>query len=198
LKSRWPLALPGARIGLLGGSFNPAHKGHLHISRVARRRLKLDQVWWLVSPQNPLKSKLGMAPLTDRVKMARKIAADPRIVVSDIETQLGTRFSVDTIRALQHHYPAVTFVWLMGSDNLAGFHHWHEWQKIARMVGIGVIARPCVAHALVSPFVRRFGFARTRPLSQPPAWRYLLSKLHPASATEIRATGRWRPDGKLS
>ncbi len=185
------MAFAGERIGLLGGSFNPAHEGHLHISRVALRRLGLDRIWWLVSPQNPLKPVNGMAPLADRLRMAGQVARDRRIIVSDIESQLGTRYTIDTIRELKRRYPGVTFVWLMGSDNLAGFHHWRSWQQLARQVAIGVIARPGVGHALSSPFARRFGFARTRPLNRLPAWRYLLSQLHPASATAIRAKGQW-------
>jgi nicotinate-nucleotide adenylyltransferase len=196
VKNPRPLAMAGQVIGLLGGSFNPAHDGHVHVSHVAMHRLGLDRVWWLVSPQNPLKPVTGMAPLSDRVKMARKIARDPSIVVTDIEASLGTRYTVDTVTALKRLYPGVTFVWLMGSDNLAGFHHWRHWQKLARLVAIAVVARPNAGFALVSPFARRFGFARGRPLDQPPAWRYLLSRLHPASSTALRAAGLWRPEGK--
>ncbi len=197
MNSHHPLALPGERIGLLGGSFNPAHSGHVHISRVALKRLGLDRIWWLVSPQNPLKPQAGMAPLSDRVKKARKVARDPHIFVTDIEAHLQTRFTYDTVKALQKLYPHVTFVWLMGGDNLQTFHRWQHWQQLARRIAIAVIARPGYARALASPFVRRFAFARKRPIEQPPSWRYILSKLDPTSATQLRASGRWRPEGKL-
>ena len=119
----------GARIGLLGGSFNPAHDGHLEISREALRRLGLDRVWWLVSPQNPLKSRDGMAPMAERLAAARRVAADRRIVVTGLEAVLGTAYTADTLQALARQLPRVGFVWLMGADNLIQVHHWRTGSK---------------------------------------------------------------------
>ncbi len=132
----------GLRIGLLGGSFNPAHGGHRRISLFALAALGLDEVWWLVSPGNPLKPKAGMAPLAARLGSARKVARRAPIRATAIEAELGTRYTVDTLRALARRYPKCRFVWLMGSDNLAQFHHWRAWRNIARAMPIAVIARP--------------------------------------------------------
>ncbi|WP_234450915.1 nicotinate-nucleotide adenylyltransferase [Paracoccus sp. MC1862] len=136
-----PLAFAGQRIGLLGGSFDPAHQGHLHITRMALQRFRLDRVWWLVSPGNPLKPQ-GPAPLGQRIDAARRLARDPRILVTGIEAGLGTRWTADTIAVLRARYPGVRFVWLMGSDNLIQFSRWDRWRGIAAQVPIGVIARP--------------------------------------------------------
>jgi nicotinate-nucleotide adenylyltransferase len=134
---------PGLRIGLLGGSFNPAHEGHLHISDMALKALGLDYVWWLVAPQNPLKPSIGMAPLQHRMAYAASLFENhPRILVVDLERDLGTRYSIDTITRLQRRFPEVDFVWLMGSDNLASFHRWKRWQDIIQRVPIAVIMRP--------------------------------------------------------
>lgn len=130
------------RIGLLGGSFNPAHGGHRRVSLFARSALGLDEVWWLVSPGNPLKPKAGMAPLPARVKSAMEQARRAPIKVTAIEQELGTRYTIDTLRALRGRYPKAEFVWLMGSDNLAQFHRWKDWRGIAKMMPIAVIARP--------------------------------------------------------
>ena len=140
------------RIGLLGGSFNPAHGGHRRISLLARAALGLDEVWWLVSPGNPLKPSAGMAPLAARVKSALRQARGVPIRVTAIERQFGTRYTVDTLRALQRRYPKREFVWLMGADNLAQFHRWKDWRGIARTLPIAVIARPGYdGGALASP-----------------------------------------------
>lgn len=183
---------PGLAIGLLGGSFNPAHEGHLHVSEVALKRLGLDYVWWLVAPQNPLKPVRGMAPLEKRLALARTLAKHPRIAVMDIERTLATRFTADTLEALQRRFPAIHFVWLMGSDNLAGFHRWKRWQEIARRVPIAVVMRPGTTLApLMAKAAQRFalrrssnpkGFARVRP----PALLVLDGPRSPASATLIR------------
>lgn len=130
------------RVGLLGGSFNPAHGGHRRISLFALDALGLDEVWWLVSPGNPLKPKAGMAPLAARLASARRQARRAPIRPTAIESELGTRFTVDTLRALVRRYPKVRFVWLMGSDNLAQFHRWKDWRGISRILPIAVIARP--------------------------------------------------------
>jgi nicotinic acid mononucleotide adenylyltransferase len=129
----------GMRIGLLGGSFDPAHGGHLYISRIARKRLKLDYVWWLVSPGNPLKPE--PAPLEVRMARARLLAHGERIIVTDLESRLNTRFTIDTIAALQRRFPKAAFVWLMGSDNLEQFSRWRRWQEIAARIPIAVVRR---------------------------------------------------------
>jgi nicotinate-nucleotide adenylyltransferase len=132
----------GQRIGLLGGSFNPAHSGHLHISRQALKRLRLDAVWWLVSPQNPLKSATGMAPLAARLASARALVRDRRIVPGAVESALETRFTVDTVTALQRCHRSTTFIWLIGSDNVAQLHRWRRWKTLLTRVAIAVIDRP--------------------------------------------------------
>jgi nicotinate-nucleotide adenylyltransferase len=132
----------GFTVGLLGGSFNPAHGGHRRMSLAALQRLGLDEVWWLVSPQNPLKPVAGMAPLAARIASARKVARHPRIRPTAIEAELGTQLTVDTLQALRRRFPHVRFLWLMGSDNLLQFHRWAEWRTIARTVPIVVMARP--------------------------------------------------------
>jgi len=194
------LAKGGARIGLLGGSFNPAHEAHLHISLIALRRLKLDAVWWLVSPQNPLKSDAGMAPLERRLARARDVAARPNIFATAIEASLGTRFTIDTLSVLKRKFPKARFVWLMGSDNLAEFHRWHRWEDIAKAVPMAVIARPrFTTRALASPAAQQLRGARkdvaeaaTLAEQEPPAWVFIQERLNPASATAIRARGVWR------
>jgi nicotinate-nucleotide adenylyltransferase len=128
------------RIGLLGGSFDPAHEGHFYISQVALRRLKLDYVWWLVSPGNPLKPQ--PSSLAVRTERARLLARDRRIIVTDVESRLGTRFTIYTVTALQHRFPQVDFVWLMGSDNLEQFSRWRRWRDIAARIPIAVVRRP--------------------------------------------------------
>ena len=148
------------RIGLLGGSFNPAHGGHRRISLFALRALDLDEVWWLVSPGNPLKPGKGMAPLAARVRSAMVQARRAPIRVTAIERELGTRYTVDTLAALRRRYARREFLWLMGSDNLAQFHRWRDWRRIARTMPIAVVARPGYdAAAVASPamaWLRRF------------------------------------------
>ncbi len=191
--ARW-----GARIGLLGGSFNPAHEGHRHISLIALRRVKLDLVWWLVSPQNPLKSASEMAPLARRLQSAREMAAHPDIAVSAIESELGTQYTVDTIAALQRMFPRAHFVWVMGGDSLATFHLWKDWEEIARRVPLAVIARPgFTTKALNSPAGIAMQASRVRDAATlagrtPPAWTFIHEKLDPASATALRNRGVWR------
>lgn len=194
------LANAGARIGLLGGSFNPAHEAHLHISLIALRRLHLDCVWWLVSPQNPLKSEAGMASLERRLARAREVATRPNIFVTSIETQLGTQFTFDTLSSLKQHFPKARFVWLMGGDNLATFHLWQRWEDIAKLMPFAVIARPrFTTRALASPAAQQLRAARrdaadaaTLPEQKPPSWVFIQERLDPTSATAIRARGTWR------
>ena len=185
----------GPLTGLLGGSFNPAHCGHRRISRFALQRLGLDEVWWLVSPGNPLKPVEGMAPLSARVAAARQQARRAPIRVTAIERELGTRFTIDTLRALLRRYPERRFVWLMGSDNLAQFHRWKDWRRIAEAMPIAVIARPGYdAAAMASPAMAWLGRYRRRPeaLNDParrssPALFLLRFDPDPRSATAIRS-----------
>ncbi|MEO6041435.1 MAG: nicotinate-nucleotide adenylyltransferase [Croceibacterium sp.] len=180
--------------GLLGGSFNPAHQGHRRISRFALAALGLDEVWWLVSPGNPLKPSAGMAPLTARVRSAKAQAKGAPIRVTAIERELGTRYTVDTLRALKRRFPRRRFVWLMGADNLAQFHRWKDWRGIAREMPIAVIARPGYhAAALASPamaWLRRYRLpaARLKNRSEwsAPALIELRFDPDPHSATDIR------------
>ncbi len=189
-----PIA-PGLRIGLLGGSFNPAHEGHLHVSEVALKRLGLDYVWWLVTPQNPLKSTQGMETLHRRVAEARRVARHPRIVVMDIEHDFKTHYSYDTLCALQKRFGQVKFVWLMGSDNLNIFRRWHRWADLARRVPIAVIQRPgTILSALNAKPIQRFGQSRAeRGLCRAgtPAIAVIDGKRNAQSATAIRASQRF-------
>jgi len=182
------------RVGLLGGSFNPAHEGHLYISREAIRRLGLDQVWWIVSPHNPLKSRRDLAPFETRLAWAKRVAAaDPRIVVSDLEARIGTRYTVDTLRRLvrDRHY---RFVWIIGADNLAQFHRWRHWQRIFELVPVAVFERAPYSYvALAGRAAHRFAGARigeeeARRIAEldPPRWAFVRLRPHSASATAIR------------
>jgi len=183
---------PGLKIGLLGGSFNPAHSGHLHVSETALNRLRLDYVWWLVSPQNPLKPVAGMARFDDRLRQARAFAQGPRIRVTGIECDLGTRYTRDTIKALQTRFPQLRFVWLMGSDNLDQFSHWRDWTSIAAMLPLAVITRPGSELAcLFSKAAQRYSRARkqaepTIVYAAPPAFIVVDAPRNTASATDIR------------
>jgi len=154
----------GPITGLLGGSFNPAHGGHRRITRFAIRALGLDEVWWLVSPGNPLKPAEDMAPLPARLASARELARGAPIRATVIERTLGTRFTVDTLRALKRRYPKRRFIWLMGADNLAQMHLWKDWRRIARTMPIAVIARPGYdAAAMASPAMAWLRRWRRRP-----------------------------------
>jgi nicotinate-nucleotide adenylyltransferase len=187
---------PGQRIGLLGGSFNPAHAGHREISATALRRLDLDAVWWLVAPQNPLKAKAGTEPLRRRLAAAEAVAHHPRIVVSALEETLGTTFTADTIAALVRRFPRVRFVWLMGADNLLQIPHWHRWPDIFAAVAVAVFDRPTYAlRALAAPAARRFARYRIAEETagslaewEPPAWVFIRQRLNAQSSTRIRAT----------
>ena len=187
---------PGLKVGLLGGSFNPAHEAHLAVSRLAMRRLGLDRVWWLVTPGNPLKDTRALPPLADRLAAARVIAAHPRIDVTDLEAAIGTRFTADTITWLTRRFPAVRFVWIMGADNLAQFDRWRNWRAIAAAVPIAVVDRFGASYAATaSPAAQALASARIRerdarslPDRKPPAWVYLHGLKSPLSSTAIRAT----------
>lgn len=184
------------RIGLFGGSFNPAHAGHLHVSRLALRLLRLDQVWWLVSPQNPLKPTRGMAGLEERLREARAIiGGDQRIVATAVEAGLGTTYTVDTVRALQRRFSGHRFVWLMGADNLVQLPRWRAWRRLFRSVAIAVFDRPTYSiRAVHGKAARRFASARLPERRAqrlvdmaPPAWVFFPGRLHAGSATAIRA-----------
>jgi nicotinate-nucleotide adenylyltransferase len=182
----------GLTIGLLGGSFNPAHGGHAYVSETAMKRLKLDYVWWLVSPGNPLKISAGMAPFEARLASARAAARNPRFIVTDIETRLGTRYTADTVAALQRRFPGVRFVWLMGSDNLAQFSRWRRWQLLAAAIPIAVVQRPgSLLAALNAAPIRRFGRRRNLGIKtlRPPALMVLDGARNAQSATHLRALG---------
>ncbi len=195
---RGPIATPGQRIGLLGGSFDPPHDGHAHITIWALRTFGLDRVWWLVSPGNPLKPE-GPAPLDRRVAACRRLNRHPRVTVTDIERHLGTRYTADTLAKLSRRYPGVRFVWLMGSDNLAGFHRWERWEWIMEHYPVGVLARPGQqVRAGLSPAARRFArwrlpqyAAKLLPHGPAPRWTLLVGPMSPASSTAIRERGEW-------
>ncbi len=185
------------RIGLLGGSFNPAHAGHLHVAMLARQRLRLDQVWLLVSPGNPLKATRGMAPLGARLASAARIGDGRRVVATAIEAAFGTRFTADTLRELRRRFPRARFVWLMGADNLNQLPRWRDWMGIMRRMPVAVFPRPSYNHrALAGRAAHRLRRARlpvaaapVLALRRPPAWMFLPAPQHAASATAIRAAG---------
>jgi nicotinate-nucleotide adenylyltransferase len=185
----------GCRVGLLGGSFNPAHGGHRHIALEALRRLDLDEIWWLVSPQNPLKPAEGMGDLQERLERARRVANHPRIRVTALERTLGTRYTADTLDALTRRLPNVRFVWLMGADNLAQVDRWNRWTRIFHTVPVAVFDRPSYSFTAVSAkAARRFARHRLAESSarrladeRPPAWTFLHVRRDPRSATAIRA-----------
>ncbi|MGF1445316.1 MAG: nicotinate-nucleotide adenylyltransferase [Pikeienuella sp.] len=195
---RGPVAMPGQRIGLLGGSFDPPHEGHVHITRWALRRLALHRVWWLVSPGNPLKAD-GPAEIDRRVAACRALIQHPRVVVTDIERHLGSPYTARTLGALSRRYPGVRFVWLMGADNLTGFHRWDRWEWILRRYPVGVMARPGEQlKAGFSPAARRFSEGRVRQNAAAalgclptPSWVLLTGPMSEASSTAIRRRGDW-------
>lgn len=181
-------------IGLFGGSFNPAHAGHRQVTLEVMKRYGLDEVWWLVSPGNPLKNKSNMAEYGLRLASARTVANHPRIRVSDVEARAGTRFTLDTLCLLQRQYPYVTFVWIMGADNLAQFHRWKGWREIAKRVDIVVVDRkPWTHRALRSKSALALASRRskghqhlTAGVSGPRQWTYHFGRISPLSATKLR------------
>ncbi len=182
------------RIGLMGGSFNPAHRGHRHVALSAIRALALDELWWIVSPGNPLKPARGMAPFAARLASARAMARRAPIHATDIEARLGTRYTADTLRAIVRRYPRDRFVWMMGADNLAQFDRWRRWRDIARTMPIAVVARPGYdGDALAAPamgWLRRYRRpvrqARNWPEWSVPALVLLRFRPDPTSATKLR------------
>lgn len=185
----------GMRVGLYGGSFNPVHAGHAHVAETARKRLRLDRVIWLVSPQNPLKSSHETASLSDRMAGVRKVARGRAMIVSDAETAIGSTYTIDTLRVLKARYPGVKFVWIMGADSLASFHRWRGWTQIMGGAPVAVVSRPWISlRSRFSPAAQRFSHAR-RPASQgpilagtqPPRWVFLTGPLNFLSSTAMRA-----------
>jgi nicotinate-nucleotide adenylyltransferase len=199
--ARLPLASSRMRIGLLGGSFNPAHAAHVEISLTALKRLGLDQVWWVVTPINPLKTRSKLPSLTARVDAARKVANHPRIAVTGFPGDKGSPYTIDLIAELKRRYPTVNFVWLMGADSLAEFHRWRSWQKIFETMPIAVLDRPGFRlKARASQAVMRFhdfvvdesdaqGLARMLP----PAWTIITHRLSPLSSTALREAKGKKP-----
>ncbi len=193
-----PRALAGQSVGLLGGSFDPPHGGHVHITRQALKRFGLDRVWWLVSPGNPLKPE-GPAPLERRLAAAREVMNHPRVEVTDIETRIGTRYTAETLAGLMALYPGVRFVWLMGADNLASFHLWDQWRWIMETVPVGVLARPGARTAArCSPAAARYVNARLSarhsrllPTMEAPCWCFVNVPMIDLSSSQIRARGEW-------
>jgi len=188
----------GMRIGLLGGSFNPPHQAHRAISRFALTRLQLDRVWWLVTPGNPLKENGNLHELGERMRAAREVADDPRIEVSCLESVIRTRYTIDTINTLRRRFPGLRFVWIMGADNLAQFHRWQDWRRIAAQVPMAVIDRPPQSfRALASPAAQALSRYRLPEHKaalladrRAPAWVFLTGlKLN------LSSTGLRNPDG---
>lgn len=188
------------RVGLFGGSFNPAHDGHRSLSLKALQLLELDQVWWLVSPQNPLKDRRDTAPIEQRVRRAAEVANHSRLVVTDIEQRLGTRYSVDTVEALKRAHPHTAFVWLMGADNFASLHRWRSWIGFLQALPVAVFDRePYAYKAVRERAAHRFRGAawprdqlRAFVEAPPPAWCLIRHRTHPAASSKIRAEGGWR------
>jgi nicotinate-nucleotide adenylyltransferase len=170
----FPIAYPGMKIGLFGGSFDPAHDGHAHVAETALKRLGLDRVWWLVSPQNPLKPK--SSPIAQRLASAREIAHGGQMVVTDLESRLGCAFTYQTLRHLKRLYPGVRFTLVMGADNLANFRKWRNWREVARAVPIAIVSRP--------------GAGPSLRMSAPRGWSYLNARHNFQSSSSLRAARR--------
>lgn len=188
----------GQRIALFGGTFNPPHKGHRHVALTGLARLAVDQVWWMVTPGNPLKSHDGLSSLAHRVEETRAYADHPRMVVTAFEANYSFRYTADTISFVRRRFPTVKFVWLMGADNLATLHRWQNWRDIMRLVPVAVVDRPGASMSVMSaPAARAFAGARipesqaaALPGTSPPAWTFLHVPLDPTSSTAMRAARR--------
>lgn len=186
---------PGARIGIMGGSFNPPHDGHLVVARTALRAVGLDRLWWLVTPGNPLKSHDELPPMSERIEESEALARHPAMEVTDLEAQIATPYTAETVAFVVHRYPRAHFVWVMGADNLAGFERWQRWRDIADMVAIAVVDRPGWRFpALASRAARVLAdrrvpeaHARDLPMLPAPAWTLLSTRLSDESSTRLRA-----------
>lgn len=197
-----PHAERGMAVGLFGGSFNPPHEGHLLVAEIALRRLGLDQLWWMVTPGNPLKSRSELALLGDRLAMSEKLIDDPRIKITAFEKTLGGSYTADTLAFVKAKNPLVHFVWVMGADSLKTFHHWQKWQTIASTFPIAVIDRPgATLSFLSSKMARTFDYARvdeddagTLWKRRAPAWTFIHGPRSALSSTAIRAANGQKSD----
>ncbi|WP_245363990.1 nicotinate-nucleotide adenylyltransferase [Neorhizobium galegae] len=197
-----PHAERGMAVGLFGGSFNPPHEGHLLVAEIALRRLGLDQLWWMVTPGNPLKSRSELASLDDRLTMSEKLIDDPRIKITAFEKTLGGSYTADTLAFVKARNPLVHFVWVMGADSLKTFHHWQKWQTIASTFPIAVIDRPgATLSFLSSKMARTFDYARvdeddagTLWKRRAPAWTFIHGPRSALSSTAIRAANGQKSD----
>jgi len=196
-----PPHAPGLRIGLFGGTFDPPHQAHLGAALLAMKKLRLDRVWWLVTPGNPLKNTSGLAPLAERIAAARALAHHPRIDVTGLEAVINTRYTYDTVSWLVARCPKVHFVWIMGADNLRSFHRWQKWRQIAQLVPIAVVDRlgPSLyaTSGVAGQALGRVRIPETQaeslPERRPPAWVYLHGLKSPLSSTALRALRRSGP-----
>ena len=194
----FPVAKPGQVVGLLGGSFDPPHSGHVHISKAAIKHFRLDQLWWVVSPGNPMKTR-GPAPMEHRLQASRALMRHPRVRVTDIEEKLGTRYTAETLAAMQRRYQGVHFVWIMGADNLVQFHRWQNWRWIIKNFPIGVIARPGDRiSARLSRAARMYRAAKQPKQSthilgfaETPSWAFVNLPMSEQSSSAIRNRGEW-------
>ena len=190
-----PHVEPGQRVGLFGGSFNPPHEGHVHVCEQALRKLELSQIWWLVTPGNPLKDQSSLAPLAERIEACEAITPNPRMKITACEVNLPTRYTADTLEHIVARNPAVDFVWVMGADNLGQFHRWERWRNIASLMPIAVVDRPGSTMVLHSAFaaqsLRHFRVDESdAPLlitMKPPAWTFLHGPRNSLSSTALRA-----------
>ena len=199
MRAGFPIVGKGQSVGLFGGSFDPAHGGHVQVTLEALKRFGLDHVWWLVSPGNPIKSR-GPADLGVRLERARALMDHPRVQITAIEAELGTTITADTLARLRAIYPDARFVWIMGADNLANLHRWFRWREVMQSVPLGVLARP--GSVLSAPLSRAaFLYRRNRvaaqdapslPLRPAPAWCYLPMPLRHESSTDLRQNGAWQ------
>jgi nicotinate-nucleotide adenylyltransferase len=189
---------PGLRIGLYGGSFNPPHAGHLHVGLLALKRLRLDRIWWLVTPGNPLKELGGLPPLAERMAAAQALARHPRLAVTGFEAEIGARYTLDSLEYLAGRAPGVRFVWIMGADNLAQFDRWRGWRRIAQLMPFAVIDRPGwtlrAAQSRAALALARFRIDETdAPVladRTPPAWVFLHGPRSTLSSTVLRQQRR--------
>lgn len=201
IRVKTPLAFPGQRIGIMGGSFNPPHEGHSIVAETALKRLDLDQLWWVVTPGNPLKANGSLPPQFERMAAARNFARGPKMKITGFEADLGTPYTAATLAFLKSRFQGVNFVWVMGADNLAGFNRWQHWKSIAASFPIAVVDRPgwrlksLAGEAAQLLGQARLGEAESRslPTAEPPAWVFLTSRLSEQSSTKLRAKRPARP-----
>ncbi len=184
-----PRHAPGLRIGLFGGSFNPPHAGHRLVTLIALRRLRLDAVWWIVTPGNPLKDTRGLAPQRERMAAARRLMPEPRVAITGFEAEIGTRYTLDTLRYLKRRCPGVRFVWIMGADNLIQFHRWQGWRDIAALMPMAVIDRPgATLRATASRAAKALAGHRRPdlPVGGPSRWTFVHDRRSPLSSSALR------------